>query len=275
MHLLYYPGTKHSARMVIVAHLAGLVDDSIKEFREPFVGSGSVAMSMLGRYPHLGSILSDIDPALASLWRAVRHYPDELVGLIEAFQPSVWAFGEFRSELLALARLPQGSNAIVHTGFQKLAIHYISHHGLGTKAGAPRGGWRQGPCQTAASRWSPDRIIRNVWTAHNRLVRTGSRIVCADFREVLADAPESALVYLDPPYFPNKGIYRFPFTLKDHLDLAEMLQGARYRWLLSYADHPEIRQLYRWATITEISVSYSGRRELLISAADAPTARSI
>src|SRR5207249_2147462 len=58
-------------------------------------------------------------------------------------------------------------------------------------------------------------------------------------------------VYLDPPYYARGGsLYKYAFTDADHRRLAVALHAARYRWALSYDDHPRVRQLYAWAEVT-------------------------
>ena len=84
------------------------------------------------------------------------------------------------------------------------------------------------------------------------------RITCGDFRDAIETAHENCFLYLDPPYF-EKGnqLYKFSMSREDHEDLATRLRATPARWVLSYDDHPVIRQLYDWATIHEISVTYS------------------
>jgi hypothetical protein len=75
----------------------------------------------------------------------------------------------------------------------------------------------------------------------------------------------------------------------DHVRLAEALRGAPFFWVLSYDDHPRIRELYSWASIdsfemkpTIATVSEKGRRKNreilirpLIEELDAQTARPV
>ena len=50
--------------------------------------------------------------------------------------------------------------------------------------------------------------------------------------------------FLEPPYF-GKYRYRKNLTVQDHLDLREMLGKVKGKWLLTYNDHPKIRELYK------------------------------
>ena len=51
--------------------------------------------------------------------------------------------------------------------------------------------------------------------------------------------------YVDPPYYGKEHFYGFhPFTVKDHERLAESLKRVEGKFLISYYEKPEIRDLY-------------------------------
>jgi DNA adenine methylase len=108
------------------------------------------------------------------------------------------------------------------------------------------------------SRWSVDRLIKKINEVHDTLAHTKARITNMDFEPVIADTSSSALIYCDPPYYgQGNNSYQCGFTLEDHKRLAGLLQETPHQWVLSYDDCPEIRQLYDWATVYTVSVSYS------------------
>lgn len=51
-------------------------------------------------------------------------------------------------------------------------------------------------------------------------------------------------IYGDPPYFSSEYVYRCGFTRDDHLRLRNTLMNTESKFLLSYNDCPEIRNLY-------------------------------
>lgn len=71
------------------------------------------------------------------------------------------------------------------------------------------------------------------------------------------DRPE-AFFYLDPPYFEvSKRLYDFMFELEDHIRLADCLKKIKGKFLLSYNDVPEIRELYEeWANVETLEFKY-------------------
>lgn len=50
--------------------------------------------------------------------------------------------------------------------------------------------------------------------------------------------------YCDPPYFTSEYVYECGFNWEDHVRLKEALTNAKGKWLVSYNDCEEIRQLY-------------------------------
>ena len=58
------------------------------------------------------------------------------------------------------------------------------------------------------------------------------------------DRPD-AFFYCDPPYFDSEYVYDAPFSWEDHQRLNRVLRQAQGKWLLSYNDCEEIRELYR------------------------------
>lgn len=51
-------------------------------------------------------------------------------------------------------------------------------------------------------------------------------------------------IYSDPPYYSSEYVYQCGFTWEDHLRLQDTLMRAQSKFLLSYNDCPEIRELY-------------------------------
>jgi len=56
---------------------------------------------------------------------------------------------------------------------------------------------------------------------------------------------DSAFLYLDPPYWGTEKLYSFhDFTTEHHYNLAKLLNKSKTRWMLSYYDYPELKELY-------------------------------
>ena len=78
----------------------------------------------------------------------------------------------------------------------------------------------------------------NEMNEYDRLHRQAQR-----YKE-LYDRP-TTFTYCDPPYFTSEYVYDCGFTWEDHLRLYHALAGMKGKFLLSYNDCPEIRELYK------------------------------
>jgi len=100
-----------------------------------------------------------------------------------------------------------------------------------------------------------------------------ARITQLDFEDVIMAPGDDVVMYLDPPYVLAGGMYRHGFSEADHCRLKDVLWRTRHRWVLSYDDHPLVRELYSdWCDFRIVADYGSGmhqgakpvRRELLI-----------
>ena len=68
---LRYPGGKSRACTKLAQHFPDL--SKFKEYREPFVGGGSVALYVTKMYPHLTIWVNDLYRPLAIFWQQLQH----------------------------------------------------------------------------------------------------------------------------------------------------------------------------------------------------------
>lgn len=223
------------------------------EYREPFFGAGAIGLHVLPQLPEGTAVwLNDKDWWLHCMWKSIQDYPRALIKMIVEFIPSPDAFYRFKQE--------DGAKDIhpVVAGFQKIALHQTSFSGLGARAGGPLGGRKQTSEYNVQCRWKPELLEKAVWNWHHLFRRLSVRITCRDFEVILQEAPESCVIYLDPPYYVQGGaLYKHAMTHDDHVRLATRLRACRARWTLSYDDCPTIRALYQWAHIRTVDVAYT------------------
>ena len=277
MSFFRYPGGKAKLKTQIVSKIEQIANDSppFDTYIEPFFGGGSVCFASM-KSPAFDKVerimMADADLALVNLWDMVIHDPETLISKIKSYTPTVddfYSFKELLSDPVTVRYMDRQES-----GFMKLAIHQMSFSGLGVKAGGPIGGASQQSAYGVDCRWSPDSMIKKIYKCHKTLSSRNARIYPIDFSYLLyrpwIKENSTPFVYLDPPYY-EKGndLYANAFTDNDHKRLRDALKIAKYKWLLSYDDCPEVRELYKWATIEEIDVNYTirtarAKSELLI-----------
>lgn len=70
------------------------------------------------------------------------------------------------------------------------------------------------------------------------------------------DRPDT-FFYADPPYFSTEDMYAVEFGREDHVRLRDTLKGIKGRFLLSYNDCPEVRELYNGFSVLDFSRTHS------------------
>jgi DNA adenine methylase len=261
MALIRYPGSKEKLTGAIYsrfpAEMLGAIFLGLKpwEYREPFFGAGAVGFRVLQRISTRCHVwINDIDPAMVSLWEAVRNDREKLIERLNEFEPSVEHFRRFKEED-GRTDLPPGM-----AGFRKLALHRMSFSGLGAKAGGPIGGKSQNSDYSVGCRWNPETMRKEVLlltTIMRRQFRS-FRITNLDFADLIRDAPRECFIYADPPYYvKGPSLYKYPMSDADHVRPAGLLRETEATWVLSYDDHEFIRDLYSWAQIEPIEIKYT------------------
>jgi hypothetical protein len=119
--LCYHLGSKHLMRRKLLPILLPFLH-GVQQYREPFVGAGAIALSVMARHPRLSCWLNDIHPGLVSLWQTTRDHPKELVSRVQAFDPNVPDFRAFKADITARDQLPTTPAAIIELGFRQLAF---------------------------------------------------------------------------------------------------------------------------------------------------------
>lgn len=253
MSFFRYPGGKSKLKKEILPYFPK--DFSKLEYREPFLGAGSLLIEIL-KNPTLNKIwINDKDVSLANLWTSVVYDYEKLEELIKNFLPTVKIFKDYSKSL------KESTDPILLSGFKKLAIHQMSYSGLGLKAGGPIGGLTQNSKYLIDCRWSPNYILRKtkeIMQKINKLMVKQNCCTSLDFESLVLDESDRAFIYLDPPYYEKgKDLYIHSFSIEDHIRLSSCLKKTKHMWVLSYDDCDEIKNLYDWADVKEINVNYS------------------
>jgi DNA adenine methylase len=110
------------------------------------------------------------------------------------------------------------------------------------------------------SNYNPHRIPLILHLAHERLLNV--QLECLPYQKILKkyDRPFT-FFYLDPPYF-GLPYYKFNFTEKDYVELADLLKGLQGRFLLSLNDKPEVRKIFASFRIEGLAFAYSSQRRV-------------
>jgi len=258
-----YPGGKTKIKNDII----GIVTKNINKntlYIEPFFGGGGIGINLILKNNLPKQIaINDRDAGISCLWTSVIKYPDKLKESIMSFVPSIENFYSFKEELLNTDVTPLKEDSIIDIGFKKLAIHQTSYSGLGVKSGSPLGGKEQKSQYKIDCRWSPNSICKKIDTISNKFSKIQiHENMCfnTDFSYYFYrfNCNKDVFLYLDPPYYiKGNDLYQHGFNDEDHARLCHHLENTNHKWILSYDDCDEIREMYSWANIISFDVKYT------------------
>ncbi len=232
-----YPGGKFYALKHIIPFLDVVKHD---EYREPFVGGGSV---FFGKKKVESNWINDIEPEIINVYDQLSndakfiHFKDL-----------------FNNEIASKDRHKQvrdlSVNSELERAFKTYYLNRTSYSGIINK---PAWGYKDGKS-------SPPENWKNFLLNANKKLQD-VKVTNLDFEKVINAKSKSkdVLMYLDPPYFlaDQKRAYTKSFELNDHNRLMKTLKNTKYKFCLSYDDCKEIRELYNWANIYEKSWLYN------------------
>lgn len=240
---LRYPGGKQKA----IEQIAKEFPSSAKEYREPMVGGGSVyfharTVGLAKRY-----WINDKFTELVSFWQTVQD-PEtcaKLVKDLEKLRSGFSSAHEIKKYFLkAREKEPD-------TQYEEALLFFFFNRV--TFSGTTRAG---GFSSSASLRRFTASSIERLKPMPEALIDT--EITNLDFEAVIKKPGQDVFIFLDPPYYTATKLYGHGGSLHtfDHEKLARCLKKSAHRFLITYDDCEEIRQLYAGANIKSWSLQY-------------------
>ncbi len=202
--------------------------ESYDRYIEVFGGAGWLLFSRDKHAPM--EVFNDVNGELINLYRIVKFHPEALQKELE------WLLMSREQFFDELNRNTRGM-----TDIQRAARFFcVIKESFG--ADCKSFGVRIRDMQKAAD------YLKEVSDRLNRVV-----IENQDFERLIKtyDRP-GALFYLDPPYYEAEKYYPDRFNPEDHIRLKQCLCDLKGKFILSYNDCPQIRELYEGFTIIEV-----------------------
>lgn len=232
---LRYPGGKFYGFKKIIPFLK--VEHL--NYIEPFVGGASI---FLAKKKASGvNWINDADPDLINFYSIIQN--ENTRTLLYNLLKSEKANKERHKEIIQMK--PKDN---VERAFKYFYLNRTSFSGIMNK---PRWGFAIG------SSVVPEKWIELIEPVAKKLENV--KITNFDFRKALNETikDSNTLIYADPPYFKaSKSIYNHEFSQQDHLDLMNLLKRSKAKFILSYENCPEIKEMYKWAKISEVTWKY-------------------
>ncbi len=251
---LRYPGGK--------SQLAPLVIDLLKtndllygEYAEPFAGGAGIALTLLLNSYVSRIYLNDIDPAIHAFWHCVLHDTDALCQQVLETPVTIDEWHRQRTIYLDLT-----CGDMAAKGFATLFLNRTNRSGI--LRGGVIGGLNQDGEYKLDCRFNRNDLVRKIKriATHAEQIELSCLDASTFVTTVVPRTSDYTLVNLDPPYY-GKGpeLYTNFYHHADHAALAQAVGKIERRWMVTYDDTPEIRQLYsRWRCFSS-NLTYSAQ----------------
>jgi DNA adenine methylase len=252
---LRYPGGK-SQLAPFVIELMRANDLFYGAYAEPFAGGCGIAWKLLLNNYVSHVHINDIDRSVYSFWACVLRHTDALCDRIESTQVTMKEWHKQRD--VQSSSRPR----LLDLGFSTFFLNRTNRSGI--LKGGVIGGLAQAGEYLLDCRFNTPDLLRKIQriALHKEQI-TLTRIDGEQFlRESLRRLPRKMLVNIDPPYF-SKGpeLYCSFYQQKDHERLAKAVGKIRQRWMVTYDDTPEIRQMYSEYPSMTNSLNYSAQHK--------------
>ena len=242
------PTTLSRGKSRAIRQILQHVPAHIEEYREPFVGGGSVFLAVkclfgrrIWRY-----VINDLNRDLVFFWCAAQESIDELAHSVQAFKDGYDNGRELWSFLHTAGNMPSELERAV----RYFVLNRITFSGVVDSGGYSQYAFERRFTQSSIGRlWRLEPLLREV------------EISCGDYESVLHGAGENVFIFLDPPYWSATqsrlyGVRGELHTAFDHERFAENMRRCPHKWLITYDDSPKIRDLFSFANISEWTLQY-------------------
>jgi len=241
---LRYPGGKSRA----VETIAKLIPD-FDEFREPFLGGGSVFVYVKQRFPNKKYWINDLYSELYKFWEMTQKDVDTLIAKVYEWKEK-YQIGKDLFNFL-------NENHKDFDDLEKAAAFFV-YNRITFSGTTLSGGYSEG---AFTGRFTESSIKR---LNDLRQVINGSLITNSDYEELLKKEGKNVFIFLDPPYYSatKSALYGKNGHLHksfNHKRFAENMKNCEHKWLITYDDSEYIRNLFSFAYITPWNLTYGMR----------------
>ena len=246
---LRYPGGKSRALSKLFQFIPDLKDYT--EFREPFLGGGSVAIEIGKRYPHIDIWVNDLYEPLYNFWKVLQSdgqkLRDILIQLKQRHSDPSSAKQLFLDAKDYLAK-PVGNSIDRAVSFY--VVNKCSFSGLTENSAFSK--------QASESNFSVNGIER---LPEYSLMIKKWKITNLSYEHMLSDEEET-YIYLDPPYEIKSNLYGRKGDMHkgfNHDEFATVCDKSTSPILISYNSSQLIRDRFDGWTVAEFAHTYTMR----------------
>ena len=246
---LRYPGGKSRALSKLFQFIPDLKDYT--EFREPFLGGGSVALEIGKRYPHIEIWVNDLYEPLYNFWKILQSDGQKLRDiLVQLKQRHPDPSSAKKLFLDAKDYLAQPVGNSIDRAVSFYVVNKCSFSGLTESSAFSK--------QASESNFSMNGIEK--LPEYSRMIENW-KITNLSYEIMLSDDLDS-FVYLDPPYEIKSNLYGRKGNMHkgfNHDEFASICDKSSSPILISYNSSQLIRDRFEKWTVAEFAHTYTMR----------------
>jgi DNA adenine methylase len=246
---LRYPGGKSRACVKMDPYLPDL--RNYDEFREPFLGGGSVAIHITKKYPFLKVWVNDLYEPLVNFWQQLQMFGNELKDELSGLKLA-YCNPELAKELFLKSK--EHINDETESNFNRAVAFYIvnkcSFSGLTESSSFSQ--------QASNSNFSLRGIEK--LPEYSKLIANW-RITNYSY-DYLMDGNKGSFMYLDPPYDIKDNLYGRKGSMHkgfDHDKFAFDCDNNDMDMLVSYNSDQLVKDRFKNWNATEFDLTYTMR----------------
>ena len=246
---LRYPGGKSRAVPKLLQYFPNLY--KVREFREPFLGGGSVAIEITKRYPHIQVWVNDLYEPLYNFWKELQHNGQDLQLAIQA-EKEKYPDRETARQLFNKMKVVVNDKS--KTNFERAIAFYIvnkcSFSGLTESSSFS--------AQASESNFSVRGIQK--LEQYSELIENW-KITNLSYEDLLTNW-NGTFIYLDPPYDIKDNLYGKKGSMHkgfDHDKFAEDCDMHAAHMLISYNSSQLVKDRFKEWTVGEFAHTYTMR----------------
>jgi DNA adenine methylase len=237
---LRYPGGKTRA----IKQILPLLPKEFSEFREPFVGGGSVFLAAKQR-KNANYIINDLNFDLFCFWKYAKENNNLLYEAIKKIKDTE------KDGRVLFNYYKENDN---YTDFERavrfFVLNRISFSGTVDSGGYSEKAFHDRFTYSSIDRIKPlEKILQDV-SIYNR-----------SYEEIIFADGKNVFIFLDPPYFRQMSSRLYGkngslHTSFDHEKFSKDMKNCKHNWIITLDNTEKIRELFSFAYIYEWELQY-------------------
>lgn len=253
---LRYPGGK--------AKFAPFVKDLMEanslsgDYLEPYAGGAGVALDLLFNGYCKNIHINDFDVAIYNFWKSITEDTD---GFLKKVVDTDVTMEEWFKQKEVLAN-PEIHSTLEH-GFATFFLNRTNRSGI--LKGGVIGGKAQSGVYKLDARFNKVDLVKRIEMIGKfaKHINVYNKDAVELLNEVDSLLPPDSLIYLDPPYYvKGQGLYRNFYMHEDHVQIRKALDFVKTKWIVSYDNCQEIKDIYTGYVQDDYVLNYSAYHKM-------------